>query len=188
MVPVDGHPDISCSDWSSFRRGASPCLVEQVLDRNAIILPNWYLPLARGAAVASPYLLRRAGYRAGRHRARDWRKPTREELFKDLRTYCLIAIKCGNFWRIALDVNAYRRPHGYTNYALAHFFGSTPMLTRTYQEATYLAELCWPNEPPSGLCWVSECPDDMRGAIEFARQRRIGEAIAARTPGCSLPA
>ena len=188
MVPVDGHPDISCSDWKSFRGQASPYLVEQVLDRNAVVLPNWFLPLARGAAIASPYLLRRAGYRAGCHRARDWRKPTREQVFKDLRQYRLIAIRCGNFWRIGLDVGAYRRPHGYTNYALVHFFGSTPILTRTYQEATYLAELCWPKEAPSGLSWVHECPNDMSGAIEFARQRRVSEASLRATRFYSLGA
>jgi hypothetical protein len=71
------------------------------------------------------------------------------------------------------------RPHGYRNMTLVHIFGSTPVVTRTYQAATYLGEYCYHNDPPGGLRWVNECPDDIRGAIEFAEQRRVDEAIAA---------
>ena len=60
---------------------------------------------------------------------------------------------------------------------LVHNFGSTPILTRTYQEATYLAEFCYQNGPPSGLSWVNECPDDIKGAIDYALQRRKGELL-----------
>jgi hypothetical protein len=59
---------------------------------------------------------------------------------------------------------------------LVHNFGSTPILTRTYQAATYLAELCYWNDQ-AGLRWVNECPDDISGAIEFALQRRIVEVV-----------
>jgi hypothetical protein len=56
-----------------------------------------------------------------------------------------------------------------------------PILTRTYQEATYLAEFCFKEGHATGLRWVQECPDDMNGAIDFALQRRIDEAKTARS-------
>jgi hypothetical protein len=66
--------------------------------------------------------------------------------------------------------------------ALVHNFGSTPILARNYQSATYLAEFCFQNGPPAGLRCVDECPDDIRGAIEFAPKRFVDEAIAAFNP------
>ena len=57
-------------------------------------------------------------------------------------------------------------------------FGSTPIFTRSYQSAMYLAEYCQVNGPPHGLGWIAACPDDKDGAIEFARQRREGEAAS----------
>jgi hypothetical protein len=66
----------------------------------------------------------------------------------------------------------------YPNMTLVHIFGSTPILTRNYQSATYLAEFCFENGPPAGLGWVDECPDDIKGAIELAEKRRIDEALA----------
>jgi hypothetical protein len=81
----------------------------------------------------------------------------------------------------ARNTGASARPHDHTNFALVHIFGSTPILTRTYQEATYLAEFCFKEGPlPMGLCWVHECPDDVSGAIDFAFQRGVDEMRAAR--------
>jgi hypothetical protein len=193
MVHDDCHPDVSLSEWQAFCKwhtpasasGAPQChAIDTVVDRSAIRLPSWYLPLARGAAIPSSYLLRRAGYRPGGHRARGWEKPKRkagwEEVFKDVEGDRLIIVRCEPFWRITRDRGAWRRPHNHMNFALAHMFGSTPILTRTYQEATYLAEFCCKRGPlHPGLCWVHECPDDMNGAIRFALDRRIDETRAA---------
>jgi hypothetical protein len=177
MVYDDCHPDVSLRDWEAFRDWVSPHPFDQVLDRRQARLPNWYLP-SRGAAIASPYLLRMAGYRTGRHRVRGWRKNNAEELYKDLGRDRLIVTRCAPFWRIGWDVGALSRPHNYANFALVHNFGSTPIVTRSYQEATYLAEFCWLKRPPLGLCWVHECPDDVHGATEFAHQRRIDELLS----------
>jgi hypothetical protein len=182
MFSDEQHPHVSLSVWDAFQRWGSPYLIEKVLDRSETRLPGWYLPLARGAAIPSSYLLRRAGYRPGSHRARGWLKPSREEVFKDLGRDCLIVLRCKPFWRIALSTGgSLGRPHGHTNFALVHIFGSTPILTRTYQEATYLAEFCFEEGPlPTGLCWVHECPDDMDDAIDFSLDRAVDEAEAAR--------
>ena len=58
-------------------------------------------------------------------------------------------------------------------------FGATPMFCWDYQSAMRLAEYCQLNGPPHGLSWVTACPDDKDGAIEFARKRRIDEAHCA---------
>jgi hypothetical protein len=191
MFRDEGHPDVSLSDWRAFCNEASPYVIEEVIDRSEIRLPARSLPLARGAAIASSYLLRRAGYRPGAHRPRGWKKPKcragSEEVFKELSSGYLIILRCGLFWQITRDYGTVRPPH--RNFALAHIFGSTPILTRTYQEATYLAEFCSKDgPPPPGLCWVRGCPDDMRGAIEFAQDRSTNEAFAARSLLCSLAA
>src|SRR5258708_5742112 len=177
MVSDDCHPDVSLSDWERFRNTVSPFLIEKVLDRSETRLPNWYLPLARGAATPSSYLLRRAGYRTGSRRARGWIKRRSDELFKGVGRDCLIVRRCKPFWRIAWDTGAWTQAHDHSNFALVHLFGSTPIIARTYQEATYLAEFCFKKNPlPTGLFWVHECPDDINGAIDFARQRRVDEA------------
>ncbi len=186
MVHDECHPDVSLSDWEAFRNEASPYLIEKVLDRSQTRLPGWFLPLARGAAIASPYLLGRAGYRPGSNRARGWfkpkREPSREEVFKDLGADCLIVLRCKPFWWIARNTGTLARPHDHANFALVHNFGSTPILTRTYQEATYLAEFCFKEGPlPTGLWWVHECPDDMNGAIDFSLDRMVREARAAHS-------
>ena len=188
MVSDDCHPDVSLSDWDAFRRWVSPYPMEKVVNRSDIALPYWYLPLARGAAIPSAHLLRRAGYRAGSARARGWFKPSAEELYKDLGRDCLIVQRCKPFWWIAWNTGTLARPHDHSNFALVHIFGSTPIITRTYQEATYLAEFCFKESPlQTGLCWVHECPDDINGAIDFSLNRGIDEARR-RSPHCSLAA
>jgi hypothetical protein len=57
------------------------------------------------------------------------------------------------------------RPHSHRNMTLVHNFGSTPVVTRTYQAAAYLAEYSYHNDPPGGLRWVNECPDDIRASL-----------------------
>jgi hypothetical protein len=181
MFRDQGHPDITLPDWETFRKEFSPYLVEQVLDRGAAGLPSWFLPLARGAAIASPYLLHRAGYRPGSHRARAWFKPNREEVCKDLGRHCLTVLRVRSLWRICWAAgNELSRPHNHALITLVHIFGSTPILTRSYQEATYLCEFCYEDGPPPGLRWVEECPDDMDDAIDFSLDRAVDEAEAAR--------
>ena len=70
MVHDEFHPDVSLSDWEAYRDWVSPHPFEEVLDRSKVRLPDWYLPLARGAAIPDRQLLSRAGYRAGSGSAR----------------------------------------------------------------------------------------------------------------------
>ncbi len=188
MFSDEQHPDVSLSDWEAFQKWVSPYPMERVVNRSDIALPDWYGPLARGAAFPSSSLLRVAGYRPGAHRPRGWLK-AKEEVFKDLGRKCLIVQSCKPFWRIGFDPGTLSRPHNHSNFALVHIFGSTPIITHTYQEATYLAEFCFKEGPLlTGLRWVQECPDDMDGAIDFAHERCINEIRAARSRQASLSA
>jgi len=183
MFRDERHPDVSLSDWTTFRREFSSYLIEEVIDRNAIKLLDRFLPLARGIAIPSSYLLNKAGYRIGSHRARGWCKPHCDVLWKDIGPDSLVVRGyCGQpLWAVERN-GPTGRPHRHQNMALVHGFGSTPILTRTYQAATYLAEFCYFNGPPRGLQWVNECPDDIDGAIDFAEARNINEAVAACLP------
>jgi hypothetical protein len=81
--------------------------------------------------------------RTSRIVARGWSKPSGEQLYKDLGSDCLIVERCGSFWRIGWDTGMLARPHDHPKFALVDLFSSTPIITRTYREATYLAEFCF---------------------------------------------
>jgi hypothetical protein len=84
MFYAYGHPDVALSDWQSFRTDFPPRLIREVIDRSEIQLPDWFVPLARGVAIASDPLLHRAGYYPGAKRPPGWRKK-----------YCDLATKTG---------------------------------------------------------------------------------------------
>jgi hypothetical protein len=182
MLPTPDHPHVIWYEWQTFKNEFSPFLIEEVLDRGVANMPDWFVPLARGAAIASPYLLHIAGHRPGSRRAPGWDKLHCDVLSKDIGPDSLIVRACRNgpLWAIEQGGSP-DRPHGHPNMALVHKFGSTPILARTYQAATYLAEFCYWNDPPAGLRWIEECPDDMSGAIEFFRIRRIVEVVIPST-------
>ena len=84
MFHDEQHPDVTLSNWETFRREYSNFLLEEVVDRSEIKLPDWSVPLARGAAFPSSHLLRKAGYRLGSRRADGWSKPHHDVLWKDI--------------------------------------------------------------------------------------------------------
>jgi hypothetical protein len=183
MFRDEGHYDLSLIDWEKFRKGFSLSLMEEVISRREIGLPLWYMPLARGGAIASKHLMRRTGYRPGSRRARGWFKPNGEEVCKDLGAHCLVVLRAGRLWRSCFAPgNESSRPHDHALITLVHTFGSTPILTRTYQEATHLTEFCYWNGAPAGLRWVYECLDDMDAAIDFSLDRALDEAGRPRFP------
>ena len=68
------HPDVPLSEWPSFLKELPPHLIAEVIDRSKVGLPNWFVPFARGVAIASDALLREAGHRHGMHRPPGWLK------------------------------------------------------------------------------------------------------------------
>ena len=63
MIYDIGHPHVTSLDWQTFRKEFSPLLIGEVIDRSEIKLPDWFVPLARGVAIASDALLLMSGYR-----------------------------------------------------------------------------------------------------------------------------
>jgi hypothetical protein len=74
MIYEPGHPHTTLPDWRIFLKEFSPFVIEEVIDRCQIGLPDWFVPLARGAAIPSATLLGKAGHRDGLYRPRGWRK------------------------------------------------------------------------------------------------------------------
>ena len=180
MFHDDDHPDVTLRDWKAFCNQFSPYLIEEVIDRRGANLPAWFVPLARGIGIPSSYLLDRAGYRPGTSHRPGWFKSYREQLWKAYGEDYLIVEQCQYYWKINRSGTP-SRPRGFMNSTLVHQFGSTPILARTYHEATFLAEFCFHNGLPPGLRWVQECPDDLNEAIDFAQNRRIDEKCKSET-------
>jgi hypothetical protein len=185
MIFEVGHPDVPLADWQAFRKECWPINIKEVIDRSEIKLPDWFVPLARGVAIASDRLLHRAGYRAASRDPRGWRKSECDVFIKPF-----VADKDINFATLAVrqyanqswwTIERYRecRKYGDITDVLVFGFGSTPIFCWNYQEAMRLAEYFHLNGPQHGLRWVTACPDDKDGAIEFARIRRIDEACCA---------
>ena len=177
------HPDVPLSDWQKFRKRFPSNVIREVIDRSEIKLPEWFVPLARGVAIASDTLLRKSGYCRPSDRPSGWRQTECDVFIKPA-----VADKDMGFAAIAVrqyadqswwTVERYHEGRKYENITdvLVFDFGSTPIFCRDYQSAMWLAEYCQVYGPPSGLSWVVACPDDKDGAIEFARKRRIDEAL-----------
>jgi hypothetical protein len=180
MFRDEQHPDVPLRDWETFRNECSPYVIEKVLDRREVFFPDWFVPLARGAAVASSYLLGRARYREGSHRKRGWEK-TPWGFCKVIDEDYLTVAQYGPFWLIQRDGPLSQPPNLRFNLTLAYLFGATPILVQNYQSATYLAEYSVMDGLPGTLCWAQTCPDNVEEAVEFAIKRSINEATDERS-------
>lgn len=145
------RPDVTLSDWQTFRKEFPSHLIDEVVDRTQLDLRDNFLPLARGGAIASTTLLRKAGYRSGTRQSQCWRREMPGAFELPLNTQLTRGIcvrKFGNLWMV-------RRWHGTPHIeALVFRFGSTPIFTRNCPSAKQLAWYCSQNGLPEGLCWV----------------------------------
>ena len=66
------NPDITLADWERLRKEFPRDLIDDVIDRNEAWLPDWFVPSARGVAIASDKLLRRAGYHNEKRCPHGW--------------------------------------------------------------------------------------------------------------------
>jgi hypothetical protein len=210
MIYQEGHPYVPLADWQEFRKGFSPYLIDEVIDRSEIQLPDWFVPLARGVAIAGNHLLSRAHYYPGSYRPRGWQKTHCDVFIKQ-------AVRSKDMVFATLIVRQYRNQRWWTierlhpdrryqdvSDVLVFNFGSTPIFCWNYQSAMRLAEYCHVDGPPSGLRWVVACPDNKDGAIKLARDRLKAEALGeshqttgsqpaltiskfAKTSGCQTP-
>jgi hypothetical protein len=173
MIYETGHSNTSLSNWKTFVEEAPPRLIDVVVDRSEVGLPEWFTPLARGIAIASDHLLKQAGYRPGSRRPPGW-EPIGQDVFRRLEPWgnALLVRGCSRWWTVEYH------PYDWPEKVLVFRFGSTPLFTRSYQSAMWLADYCYP-KPQPGLCWIDECPPDREAKIAFARAR------ACRGAGCA---
>jgi hypothetical protein len=162
------QPQVSLSDWQKFGTESSP-LIGEVIDRVEADLPDWFVPYARGAFVASDALLRTAGHRDGMRRPRGWREAIGNEVdgvyvhhvapVEPYNSTWLLVREClvQGLWMVERYTE--RRRHGDADDILVHEFGSTPIFTRSCPAAMRLAMHCHLKGPPAGLHWTAACPD-----------------------------
>ena len=83
-----------------------------------------------------------------------------------------------SFWTI--ERLGILRPYPHIDEVLVFNFASTPIVTRSRASAMRVGMLCRVN-PSAGLAlrWTKGLPDDLTGAIEFARRRQMDEAVSA---------
>jgi hypothetical protein len=184
MIYEPGHPYTTLSDWHTFAKEFSPHVIEEVIDRGQVRLPDCFVPLARGVAIAGEPLLRKAGHHSGKYRPRGWRKTHCDVFEHDIgwdnngRSQWLVVRQCSNQGLWTIERWRASRPYAQMDELLVHQFGSTPIMTRSYQSAMRLAVHCNESWLPAGLRWVYTSPPNCDMAIEIARKRRIDEALS----------
>jgi len=169
------HPNVTLTDWQAFKVAevARQSVVAEVIDRDDVYCPRVVCTVGGGVAIASDALLQRAS--RGRKYSRGWlkighcyRKLTGGEWPHGGDR--LIVRECDkhDWWTI-------ERWFGDFHEMLVLDFGSTLIFTRSSASAKRLAEYCKEN-PPAGLRWVRETPNDRFGSIALARLRRLVES------------
>jgi hypothetical protein len=153
----EAHPNVSLSDWRAFvaAETSRQSLIAEVVDRKDCRIPPWFVPLARGMAVASDRLLRSVGYRPGMACPSGWWEQSPEYFLWRIRFDCFLMVReCGetNLWTVE-RLWEERRFADYDE-VLAHEFGSTPIVTRSPYSAMRLAMYCHENGPPNGLRFI----------------------------------
>jgi hypothetical protein len=182
------HPEVTLLEWRELREEFSRDVIAELLDRSLVGLPECMVPLARGVAIASPALLLKAGHRPGMSRPRGWRKTHCDVFVHDIgyddsgRSRCLMVRQCDDKGLWTIERWSASRTYQSMDEILVHQFGSTPIMTRSYQSAMRLATHCHAIGLPPGLRWIEACPNNCDSAIESARARGIAEAHLHGTP------
>ena len=172
------HPDISLAEWEYFRKKLPRHLIAEIIDRREVGISPWFVPFARGVAIASDAFLRRAGYRPGMPLPRGWGKIDVDVFDLDIADGLQLTVRqCSEQGLWTVERFSESRPYACSDEVLVHEFGSTPIFTRSYQSAMRLATHCHENGPPAGLRWIAACPKDYQVAVEIARKRSIDEAV-----------
>jgi hypothetical protein len=172
----EGHPIISQNDWLQFSRQLS-LYFKTAINREAIELPHWYLPLSRGVLIAGPLLFRNLARK--RHRPSGWASLTADTYQRAVGETRLRVHRTrdGRFWTILRWPPGANLRSNKTAETLVHSFGSTPVLAATRYQAQRLAELFEARNPVTGLRWIRVSPRWLVGALEFAIGRAASEGL-----------
>lgn len=174
-----GHPNITLSEWETFRKNLSPFLIDQVIDRHEARLPEWFVPLARGVAIPSNKFLRQVGHRDGMDRPGNWRETSCDFFRWEDRQQKLIVRRSENEDLWTVERWNWIGRGSEVDEVLVFTFGWTPILTRCYQSAMRLAMHCHINGPLPCTRWFKADLDKDKLAIEIARQRQVNETPVA---------
>jgi hypothetical protein len=184
------HLEVPHSDWENFLKALPRHLVEEVVGRDAT-LPSWFVPGARGVAIASETLLLKASAGNGSCPA-GWLSKDSGNVFErhtglhsqfvgDIGPKILVVRRCGEEDLWTIEQWGAKRPNEHSDEVLVVTFGSTPLVTRSYQSAMQLADHCREYGAPPGLCWIDACPAAYISAAALANNRRVNEALARQT-------
>ncbi len=176
MICEPDHPCTPLRDWQAFCKDFSPYLIAEVIDRSECNLASWFVPLARGAAIASDSLLRRAGYRPGIGFPPEWYEDNHNYFTRHLvgdRHLMVRECEGTNLWTVE-QLGGARRIVDVDN-VLVHVFGSTPIFTRNCQSAMWLAEHCHARVPPNGLHWMRAIPKALELTLPIVSRRKLLE-------------
>ena len=177
----DGHPDVSLEHMKSFIAWQKVCrslsLIDEVIDRSECRMPNWFVPLARGAAIASPALLRLAGPSPRMDYPDGWYEGSPDYFERVALDGVHMVRMCDDtdLWTVEFIRLGHPRDG---DEVLVHTFGSIPVFARSCELAMRLAVHCRENRPPAGLRWIKAIPTNLDAAIEYARMRQLDEDVA----------
>jgi hypothetical protein len=174
MFYEPGHPLVPENDWFQFS-SQLPLYFRQAIDREAIQLPHWFLPLSRGVLIAGPLLFRHLARK--RRRPSGWISLSPETYQRDIGQTRLRVCRThdGRFWLILRWPPRANLRSNKKAETLVHLFGSTPVLAATRHQAQRLAELFEECGPVATLRWVRVSPGWLIGALEFAIRRARSE-------------
>ena len=181
MMYDTGHGDVPLADWQQFLKAFSPFVIDKVIDRSKTKLPDWFVPLARGVAIASNSLLCKARHIPGMYGPHGWRQSDCDVFELDVGpngfvdSTRLYVRGCGHLWSI--ERLSAVRPYEHSGEVLVFLFGSTPICTRGCWSAMRLAMQCHANGPPAGLRWIAACPGNYEVIVKLAQKRRMIEAL-----------
>jgi hypothetical protein len=174
----EGHPDVSQQHWLAFSRQLSPHF-SQAISREQLDLPHWFLPLARGAIVAGPPLLRCTGCKVRGRRSPEWTRVKTNVFQRDVGKTRLRVRRTndGRFWIISRWPPGVSRLSDKYSETLVHIFGSTPLVTERLEEALHLAYWFQKNKPIASLRWSKASPAFLIGVLALAMVRAQREGV-----------
>jgi hypothetical protein len=169
MRTEPGHGNISYSSSQELKQWimeATPSLAQRFIERGDTDLPVWFVPLARDVMVASPHLLRQAGFVSGLPMPGSWHTSS-SECTRTLDGLTLAVERYGSLWTI-------QRRHEHQAKARSEVLvcrvGSMPIVAEDAQAAAHVAMHCHKTKIRN-LEWIPICPFNLEAALAILEQR-----------------